>query len=196
MSALDESQRPVQALAAISQLLLGTSSRGHDGILEHCSISSDSFGSLPVFDATGQLVKYEVRTSSPRPSCMVTMRLHQLSPKDLAFAGGYTSLGRSPLPRYSIDVDLMQVAEPKELFTCLQHLFCDQDLSLDLSLDDALALFTVNPAHRLKLLHKGRVRVLHGQRAHVLTNSDLTEAVLPGFMHDYSSLVSAHSVLF
>ena len=56
----DQAQHSVQALAAVAQLLLGASSRNHDSILEHCSISSDSFGSLPVFDAAGQLVKYEV----------------------------------------------------------------------------------------------------------------------------------------
>lgn len=74
------------------------------------------------------------------------------------------------------------MAEPKELFTCLQHLFCDQELSLDLTLDDALALFTINPARRLKLLHKGRVRVLPDQHAHMLTTCELTGAVLPGSM--------------
>ena len=59
----------------------------------------------------------------------------------------------------------LQVAEPKELLTCLQHLFCDQELSLDLSLDDALALFTSNPARRLKLPPKGQVRVVIVQPA-------------------------------
>ena len=47
------------------------------------------------------------------------------------------------------------MAEPKELFTCLQSLVREQDLTLD----DALRLFTSNPAHRLKLPHKGWVRV-------------------------------------
>ena len=56
-------QLPVQALAAMSQLLVGTSPSSHDRLLESCSISSDSFGSLPVFDAEGQLVKYEVCSS-------------------------------------------------------------------------------------------------------------------------------------
>ena len=60
---LTECMLPAQALGAISQLLLGTSSSSHDRLLESCSISSDSFGSLPVFDAEGQLVKYEVCSS-------------------------------------------------------------------------------------------------------------------------------------
>ena len=57
------------------------------------------------------------------------------------------------------------MAEPKELFTCLQHLFCDQEPGLKLSLDDVLALFTINPARRLKLSHKGRVRFVVDQHA-------------------------------
>ena len=49
----------LQALEAIAQILLAAQ-RQLDEYLLHCSISSDSFGSLPVFDATGKLVKYEV----------------------------------------------------------------------------------------------------------------------------------------
>ena len=50
----------VQAVDAIDQMILGSSVNQQERILQHCSISSDSFGSLPVFDAAGRLVKYEV----------------------------------------------------------------------------------------------------------------------------------------
>lgn len=51
----------LQAISAISQLLTGVPPQNYGGYLEHCSISSDSFGSLPVFNSEGQLIKYEVR---------------------------------------------------------------------------------------------------------------------------------------
>lgn len=52
----------VQTVDAIDQIILGSSVRQQEKLFEHCSISSDSFGSLPVFNAAGQLVKYEVRS--------------------------------------------------------------------------------------------------------------------------------------
>lgn len=48
----------------------------------------------------------------------------------------------------------MQVAEPKELLHCLQDLVQKDKVPLE----DALALFTSNPAKRLKLHQKGQVR--------------------------------------
>ncbi len=48
---------------------------------------------------------------------------------------------------------VLQVAEPRALLECLQSLVNSKDLSLD----DALSLFTKNPANRLKLAHKGQV---------------------------------------
>ena len=56
-----EVQCTLQAISAISQLLIGVPPQNYGGYLEHCSISSDSFGSLPVFNSEGQLIKYEVR---------------------------------------------------------------------------------------------------------------------------------------
>ena len=56
-----EMQCTLQAISAISQLLIGVPPQNYGGYLEHCSISSDSFGSLPVFNSEGQLIKYEVR---------------------------------------------------------------------------------------------------------------------------------------
>ncbi len=86
--ATDKWQSPVQAHAAIAQLLLGTSSRNHDSLLEHCSISSDSFGSLPVFDAAGQLVKYEVCLSPSLVLWQVSRPAVAVN-ADLPFEGGH-----------------------------------------------------------------------------------------------------------
>ena len=51
------------------------------------------------------------------------------------------------------DISISQVAEPKALLECLQSLVNSKDLNLD----DALSLFTKNPANRLKLTRKGQV---------------------------------------
>ena len=48
---------------------------------------------------------------------------------------------------------ILQVAEPSALLECLQSLVNSKDLNLD----EALSLFTKNPANRLKLARKGQV---------------------------------------
>ena len=50
-------------------------------------------------------------------------------------------------------ISILQVAEPKALLECLQSLVNSKDLNLD----DALSLFTKNPANRLRLTRKGQV---------------------------------------
>ena len=57
-----------------------------------------------------------------------------------------------------------QVAEPKELFTCMQRLIREKGLGLY----EVLPLFTSNPAQRLKLPHKGQVRLMNSRCACVL----------------------------
>ena len=57
-----------------------------------------------------------------------------------------------------------QVAEPKELFTCMQRLIHEKGLGLS----EVLPLFTSNPAQRLKLPHKGQVRLMTSRYACVL----------------------------
>lgn len=67
----------MQGRAAISQILLGVSPQQQKRYVEHCSMSSDSFGSLPVFDAEGQLIRYEV-VNSIYTSLQSGSRLHTL----------------------------------------------------------------------------------------------------------------------
>ena len=81
-----EMQCPLQAISAISQLLIGVPPQKYGGYLEHCSISSDSFGSLPVFNSEGQLVKYEVRHHAFVPATSeyrLTARSAKQSKKEL-----------------------------------------------------------------------------------------------------------------
>lgn len=58
---------------------------------------------------------------------------------------------------------VLQVAEPKELLTCLQHLIVDYEVPME----KALPLFTENPARRLNFHNKGKVMLL---RAHQTYN--------------------------
>jgi len=90
----------LQARAALAFILQGLgggadgeAERDADVALSRVSVSSDSYGSFPVYDAAGRLLQYRVRTRGPSPasgallSCFTTRRQHVLHAASLQAAG-------------------------------------------------------------------------------------------------------------
>lgn len=179
----------LQARAALAFILQGLgggaggeAERDADDSLNRVSVSSDSYGSFPVYDAAGRLLQYRVRTRGPFPCfrCSLLPALHLednmccMQPLFRLLAHISDAVGCRHTHAYLCSclcrqpAVYVQVVKPSALLGCVRDLHAKGSALHPTGvaasspppgwpLQRVLRLVTANPAVRLGLGRKGRI---------------------------------------